>query len=121
MAKGTAVVDVLEKMLLQETSPIDMKTLAHNLISLSGGLAGFAGMINDGLKKAAPGSLAHVRYMDLYLKLCIAAEPKEKMSDLGHLTEEDLVRKLQEEIGKAERNGTKTLESAVGHADTKPA
>ena len=89
----------LEAILENKQSPIDIREIAYQFMRQVGGPAGFVEKIFVEYDSSAAGSLARSRILDIMIRLFQIATPKEKFGELGHLTDEDLERVLQEQLG----------------------
>ena len=97
-------IGILDAVLTNKQSPIDIKEIAYQFMHQVGGPAGFVERIMEEYDGAPIGSLARSRILDIMVRLFQIATPKEKHGELGHLTDEDLTSILREQLGKNEKH-----------------
>lgn len=97
-------IGVLEAVLTNKQSPIDIKEIAYQFMHQVGGPSGFVQRIMEEYDGAPIGSLARSRILDIMVRLFQIATPKEKHGELGHLSDEDLASILREQLGKNEKS-----------------
>lgn len=100
----------LLKLLNPKDSPFDQRKVALKLVELFGGETGIANIIHAGFKETIPGTLAHVRYLQVIVQFIKGSQSKDEKVELGDLSEEDLKLRLQREV-----------ENINGQAKEKPA
>lgn len=93
-----ASLKALETILESKQSPIDIKEIAYQFMRQVDGPGGFVKRIMEEYDGSAVGSLARSRILDIMVRLFQIATPKDKLGDLGDISDEDLVSVMKDHL-----------------------